>query len=379
MIERRTTAKGDTRYDVRLRGPDGKERCRTFRTKQQAKAFEAAEIARRNRGDWIDPAESYRTFAAVAAQWATSNPAKRPSSKARDEITLRRHLLPRFGTIAIGRVRPTDVQAWINVHAEHRAPRTVQRDFGVLRAVMRYAVANQIIGRSPCAGAKLPKAERLDRPILTAEQLSCLVHELGDHGLMAQLGAMLGLRWGEVAALRARSFDHEDGVVRITEQVVRDERGASTLDAPKSDAGVRTLAVPAALLGLVAHHLGVVHPDGAEPDDFLFPDSLGGHLAYSSWRSRVWDSAAVRAGLGVIDEPGMRYRGVTFHDLRRANATALVGSGVDVKTAQRRLGHSDVRLTLDIYAQAVDEADRAAADRLGAHFLPDGSSPGPDD
>lgn len=375
MIERRTTAKGDTRYDVRLRGPDGKERCRTFRTKQQAKAFEAAEVARRNRGDWIDPAESSRTFADVAAQWATSNPAKRPSSKARDDITLRRHLLPRFGPIAIGRIRPTDVQGWINHHAEERAPRTVQRDFGVLRAVIRYAAANQIIGRSPCTGAKLPRAERLDRPILTAEQLARLVHELGDHGLMAHLGAVLGFRWGEVAALRARSFDHERGIVRITEQVVRDQRGASALDAPKSDAGVRTLAVPAALLLLVETHLDSVHPDGADPADFLFPDSIRGHLAYSSWRSRVWDPAAVRAELGANEEPGMRYRGVTFHDLRRANATALVGAGVDVKTAQRRLGHSDVRLTLDIYAQAVDEADRAAADRLGSHFLPETPAP----
>jgi len=46
-----------------------------------------------------------------------------------------------------------------------------------------------------------------------------------------------------------------------------------------------------------------------------------------------------------------RYVGVTFHDLRRANATALVHAGVDMKTAQARLGHSDPRLTLGVYAQ----------------------------
>lgn len=54
-----------------------------------------------------------------------------------------------------------------------------------------------------------------------------------------------------------------------------------------------------------------------------------------------------------------------FHDLRRHNATTMVRNGVDVKTAQARLGHSDPRLTLGIYAQATTDADRAAADLLG--------------
>jgi len=59
-----------------------------------------------------------------------------------------------------------------------------------------------------------------------------------------------------------------------------------------------------------------------------------------------------------------------FHDLRRAAATALVLEGVDLKTAQTRLGHSDPRLTLGLYAQASSEADRDAADRVGARFAP---------
>jgi hypothetical protein len=43
----------------------------------------------------------------------------------------------------------------------------------------------------------------------------------------------------------------------------------------------------------------------------------------------------------------------------------MVRKGVDVKTAQTRLGHSDPRLTLGIYPQATTEGDRTAADLLG--------------
>jgi integrase len=66
----------------------------------------------------------------------------------------------------------------------------------------------------------------------------------------------------------------------------------------------------------------------------------------------------------------VRYQGIGFHDLRRANATGLVAACVDVKTAQSLLGHSASRLTLDVYAQAVTEVGEAAAEAMGARFLP---------
>jgi integrase len=89
------------------------------------------------------------------------------------------------------------------------------------------------------------------------------------------------------------------------------------------------------------------------------PAKRPGTLARDDGIIRVWLPAARGAGL----------EGLTFHDLRRANATALVLDGVDLKTAQTRLGHSDPRLTLGVYAQATSEADRAAADALGRRFL----------
>jgi integrase len=51
--------------------------------------------------------------------------------------------------------------------------------------------------------------------------------------------------------------------------------------------------------------------------------------------------------------------------VRRVNATALVAERIDVKTAQARLGHSNPRLTLAIYSQSTEAADKAAAAALG--------------
>jgi integrase len=60
-----------------------------------------------------------------------------------------------------------------------------------------------------------------------------------------------------------------------------------------------------------------------------------------------------------------------FHDLRSVSATALVAAGVDVRTAQTRLGHSSPVITLGIDARATAEADRRAADAVGNALRPD--------
>jgi integrase len=85
----------------------------------------------------------------------------------------------------------------------------------------------------------------------------------------------------------------------------------------------------------------------------------GDVIDYAHWRQRIW-LPAVKA---------TRVEGFTFHDLRRANATVLVAEGVDVKTAQVRLGHADPRTTLGIYARATSEGDRKAADAVAKRLM----------
>jgi integrase len=122
---------------------------------------------------------------------------------------------------------------------------------------------------------------------------------------------------------------------------------------------LQRLAVLTPLTELLAEHLARHGLTGADADALVFPAPAGGPIRYANWRSRVWVPACRSAGLA----------GLGFHDLRRANAGALVQLGVDVKTAQHHLGHSDVRMTIGLYAQAENKADRAAADQLGELFM----------
>lgn len=362
-IHRRVGKRGNT-YEVRVRAPDGREISRSFRTEREARAFDAEQRAAMHRGGWVDPRAATTPFHVVSDRWLRSNPSKRPSTLARDDVTLRLHLLPALGEKPIGQITSADVRTLVTEWLTKRKPSSVSRDYRTLAAICRFAVDQDLIVRSPCRGIKLPTGARRKVHVVDADELAQLAEAMGAFGPMAYVAAVLGLRWGEVAGLKVGALDLENRTVAITEQITRGKGGQIVVGLPKSDAGRRTLSMPGALAVLLTHHLEAIGVSPIDTDAYLFRSTSGGPLYYANWYHRVWAPAVKAAGLD----------GLTFHDLRRANATTLVAGGVDLKTAQTRLGHSSSRLTLDVYAQFVAARDRDAADALGATFMP----PAPD-
>ena len=183
---------------------------------------------------------------------------------------------------------------------------------------------------------------------------------------MVYLGAVLGLRWGECAGLRVGRIDFLRRRLTVAVQRTHTTDGHMVEGPPKSREGRRDLSVPDWLLDSPRRP-----PQGQRSDrrrDFgLRVRQPAGRAA----RVRPLAPAGVVPATEAAGLPGLH-----FHDLRRANATMLVAEGVDPKTAQRRLGHADIRMTLDVYAQALDSAEREAGERLGARFKPRGMNAG---
>jgi integrase len=204
-------------------------------------------------------------------------------------------------------------------------------------------------------------------------RLAARLGGVGQFGPMVYVAVVEGMRWGEVAGLRVGHLDFDARTVAVRETVVRGRRGAIGFGEPKSSAGRRTLAAPAGLMTMLGAHLEAKGLAIEDREALLFTAPDGGFLRYSNWVRRSWYPAAVAAGVGRMVEDEVtgreRYEGLGFHDLRRANATGLVAEGVDVKTAQTMLGHSEARLTLDVYAQAVTKLGEAAAEVMGARYL----------
>ena len=85
----------------------------------------------------------------------------------------------------------------------------------------------------------------------------------------------------------------------------------------------------------------------------------GGFMNLSNFE-RWWREFRTNAG----------FEGLRFHELRHTQATQLLANGVDLKTAQDRMGHANGAITLNWYAHAVPENDEKAAQLVGEIFKP---------
>ena len=328
----------------------------TFATKAGALAFLAVIETDVRRGVWIDPQSGRMTVAELGAQWLASNPGKRKDTLATDEYHLRVNIVPKLGPHRITDVTPSDLQSLVNEWSARLAPRTVSRAYGVARALFAHGVACDLIGRSPCRGVKLPRVDATSRRAPTPAEIGRLAGAMPRrYRPMVYLGAIIGLRFSEVAGLRLGRLDFSERSISVLETITRDAQGSPVFGPPKSTASRRTVALPAPLVDLLAEHVREQHLDLGDTDALVFTAPGGGPIRYANWRNRVWVPACEAAGL----------QGIGFHSLRRASATALVYARVDLKTAQTRLGHSDPRLTLSIYAHAADHRNSPGDERRG--------------
>jgi integrase len=168
---------------------------------------------------------------------------------------------------------------------------------------------------------------------------------------MILVAAYGGLRWGELVGLRVRHVDLLHGTVRVAEQIT-EVNGAFVVGPPKSEAGTRTVTLPAVAVVALADHLDR-HP-GAGTDGLVFPAADGdGYLRRSNFRRRVWLPATKAAGV-----PGLR-----FHDLRHTAATFAAATGATTRELMERIGHSSPAAALR-YQHVMKDRDKAIAAAL---------------
>jgi integrase len=159
----------------------------------------------------------------------------------REELTLRLHVLPAIGELRIERVGPRDMQRLVNSWRTDHAPRTVKRNYEVVRALFGYAVRNDWLARNPVS-QRQPAAGRGHSSLRPAPEdvAGIAAHVSEEYRPTIWIGAALGLRWSEVAALRVGRLDLDAGRLAVAEALVRGTGGRNVFGPPKSKAGQRS-------------------------------------------------------------------------------------------------------------------------------------------
>jgi integrase len=177
---------------------------------------------------------------------------------------------------------------------------------------------------------------------------SALVDD-GRRALIAALGCG-GLRVSEAAALNIGDVD-----LAHAKLYVRDS---------KTEAGVREIDMTPRLVDELSAYLAT--REGAGPDEPVFPTRTGGRRDKDNIRNRVV-TPAVKQANREREAAGLPRIGVavTPHTLRRTYISLLLSAGAEVPYVQAQVGHSDPKVTLEIYAHVLKRRDRS---RLGTAF-----------
>ena len=365
------TSKGETRYRVRYRKPDGTQTDkRGFKRKIDATNWAAEHVTvAKAQGRFVDP-QAGRTR--VASLWPAWIAAKSVRVKASYLETLEREwrvrVEPQWGGREVASVTHAEIQAWVadlhadetdadgNVTKKGSSATVVLRAEGILSGLLEQAVRDRLIPENPCRDLELPRKQRREHRYLTCAELSRLADAAGDRRTIVLVLGLCGLRWGELVGLRVGDVDLDRRRLSVRRSAT-EVGGRIVVDTPKSDRW-RQIVFPAVLDGPLRDAC-----EGKEDDDLLFPGRDGSYMrrthgpnSDNSWF--YW--ARRRAGI----EGSM-----TVHDLRHTAASLMVASGANVKAVQRQLGHATASMTLDVYADLFDDDLDAVGESMNALLL----------
>ena len=259
-------------------------------------------------------------------------------------------MLPRWGTVRLSDIAHSDVQGWVSQLADTLAPETVRKIYRILSLILTSAVRDGRIARNPCDKVKLPRPVQREQLYLTHAQVHAMADKSGYYRLVVLALAYLGLRWGEMAALRVGRIDFLRRRLLVAESVTLVD-GVQTWGAPKSYEH-REVPIPRFLAEELASYVA-----GKDADDLVFAGvRRGGALRVTTFRRAAFDRAAAEVGA----------RGLRPHDLRHTAASLAIQSRATIKVVQQMLGHASATVTLDRYGHLYADDLDDLADRMHA-------------
>jgi integrase len=352
------------RWKARYLDPDGRERSTAFARKIDAEKFLTEIEHSKIVGSYLDPDAGRVTLRSRVPLWLESLTCD-PTTRHHIEGRVSRHVLPKLGDKRLDVLArsPSIVQAWVAglpVGASY-----AQQLLTDLSAILDQAVADSLIPRNPCKTAAVRPPRVVKRKLVpwTRAQVQAIRAELpGRYQAMADAGAGLGLRQGEIFGLSLDEVDFLRRVVHVRQQV-KLYRAVTPVYGPPKSGKARDVPLPRqAAVALAAHleqfpatevTLPWQEPNG-KPRTYtlIFTGDKGGACNRSAFNKKIWIPARRRAGIpdGGDDAAGQ-------HQLRHHYASVLLAGGVDIKRVQSYLGHHSAAFTLDTYGHLMPDDD----------------------
>jgi integrase len=385
MLKRRghgegsVSARADGRWQVRVdlgRGANGRRRRKYAYAETQGAAVKLLKQmgGRSVAGQLLTTTTP--TVAAFLEDWFAMNSDEwRASTQRGYRGNIDRFLVPAFGTLRLEQLTPAVVQRWLLEHKrEHGARRRIAFAHATLRSALAEAQRLQLVTINAAGLVRVPtpKARRITP--LTVLQATKFLEVAGQHRLGALFGVALacGLRLGEATGLRWEDVDLPTGEVRVRQQLQRVGKRLVAQEL-KTEKSRRTLMLPAVCLdALRAHRTKQLEERLKAGEDWIDTGLVFTTFARRGMGRKVGAGLQPRNVLRtlytLLDRAQLPR--VRFHDLRHSAASLLIAAGVELVEVSMLLGHSELRVTADLYSHLQQQTAARAARHMDAMLTP---------
>jgi integrase len=304
------------------------------------------------------------TLLAEAVAFTTSKHTKAgPEHRMKMRRDFERHLAGELGDTPIDEVTRAQIQEWLDDQAERYTFKTIKTRRATLSAVFRVWVYEHG-GNNPVEGTRNDGTteSKVEPVFLAAWEVDAIVEQLANDphhgGVYVETLVGTGMRKGEALALRVGDLDlgAEHPAIRISKARKHGHDGVHRIGTTKTRSSRRTVTIDPDLAALLRGFVA-----GRAPSETLF--DLGNE---GTWQRNRWVPALRAARLA--DNP-------RIHDLRHTHASWLLADGMPLFAVSKRLGHSDIQTTANIYGHLDRSTDIAAAASISRVRRPEARPP----
>ena len=368
-VERRGTSSSTSPRPAR---PRKQVRRRGFATKEEAQA-ELDGLLERGRGGTFVEA-SKQTVGQYLTAWLDGLPAtgKRTTTVHSYRRTLEPHVIDGdIGQVPLQSLTAVELDRLYAqlLEAGHRQRegglsfRTVRYVHTILAKALGDAERKGLIARNPTRLASPPSAtsaKAREFPVWTPAELRQFLEAIADHhhGAMFHLGAMSGLRRGELCGLRWVDVDLDAAGITVSQTITTTALGDQVVGEVKSARSRRSVDLDDGTVGVLRAH----RSKQLEERMLMGAGYTDRGLVFAMPDGRPWNLQVITRAFDRLVKAKELPR-IRPHDLRHGHATHLLAAGVNVKIVSERLGHASTSFTLDTYAHVMpgQQADAAAA------------------
>ncbi|MGN0557772.1 MAG: tyrosine-type recombinase/integrase [Acutalibacteraceae bacterium] len=297
-------------------------------------------------------------------------------------VSIRNHLDKIYSFIGekdILQIKPIDIDTIIislavkNPHTQTpTAKNTLKAVLQTINAIFEHALKNEYITKNPARFTKIPsKAPSSQRRALTPFEQALIVTVPHRAQTAAMIMLFAGLRRGEVIALKWSDIDFEHSAILVNKSAQKCAPNQFIIKDGTKNGKSRKVSMPSILCEYLKDQVSLAE------SCYICPDINGRLMTPSAWR-KLWSSYLIELNHSLrLDLSRSKYNphgvqirldNITAHMLRHTYATMLYSAGVDVKTAAKLLGHSNIETTLKIYTHLSREQETVSLEKFEAYI-----------